>query len=116
MVDDVSHLHVLHVLQPLSIMEPGVAWGEITDQTRKESVLNNMREKFADIEGAVFAVAHGSPGLEIAEYAKQIDADLIVIPSHGHSGFAHLFLGSVAERVLRHAPCPVLVLRRNGVD
>jgi len=39
-----------------------------------------------------------------------------VIPSHGYHGVKRLFLGSVAERVLRHAPCRVLVLRRNDAD
>ena len=46
-----------------------------------------------------------------AELPSEIDADLIAMGSHGRSGLSHFFLGSVAERVVQHAPCPVLVVR-----
>ena len=55
----------------------------------------------------------GNPGLEIAEFAEEIGAALIVIPSHGYHGVKRWILGSVAERVIRHAKCSVLVLRRS---
>ena len=58
----------------------------------------------------------GNPGLEITEYARESKSDLIVIPSHGHHGLRRILLGSVAERVLRHAECPTLVLRRQDAD
>jgi universal stress protein A len=48
---------------------------------------------------------------EIAAAAREMDADLIVIATHGHTGLKHLVLGSTAERVVRHAPCPVLTVR-----
>ena len=54
----------------------------------------------------------GSPAGEIANYAKEIDADLIVMPSLGKTGLKHFALGSVAERVVRIAPCPVLILKK----
>ena len=53
----------------------------------------------------------GDPGSEIVRYAAEVDAGLIVISSHGHSGLKRFFLGSVAERVTRMASCPVLVVR-----
>jgi universal stress protein A len=53
----------------------------------------------------------GKPYLEIVDAAKLHDADLIVIATHGHTGLKHAFLGSTAERVVQHAPCPVLVVR-----
>jgi nucleotide-binding universal stress UspA family protein len=53
----------------------------------------------------------GSPKEEIAELAGQLAADLIVMASHGRSGIARWLMGSTAEYVLRHAPCPVLLLR-----
>ena len=56
-------------------------------------------------------VRMGQPADAITEYAKAFGIDLIVMGTHGRSGMAHLFMGSVAERVLRHAPCPVLTLR-----
>lgn len=53
----------------------------------------------------------GGPGYEIVELAKKKGADLIVIGTHGHTGLKHVLLGSVTEKVVRHAPCPVLVIR-----
>ena len=53
----------------------------------------------------------GEAGEEILAAATDTKADLIVIGTHGRSGLKHLFLGSVAEEVMRHAPCPVLTVR-----
>lgn len=53
----------------------------------------------------------GDPALEICEVARQAGHDLIVMGTHGRTGLTRLFLGSVAERVIREAPCPVLVVR-----
>ncbi|MBN2231440.1 MAG: universal stress protein [Deltaproteobacteria bacterium] len=61
-------------------------------------------------------VRHGIPYEEIVNYAKEIDADMIVMATHGHSGLSHILLGSVAEKVVRHAPCPVLTVRPKGKD
>jgi nucleotide-binding universal stress UspA family protein len=55
----------------------------------------------------------GSPALEIIRVAKQLPADLIVISTHGNTGIKHVLLGSVAEHVVRRAPCPVLVVREH---
>jgi universal stress protein A len=56
-------------------------------------------------------IAHGTPSEEIIRLAQQEGADLIVIATHGRTGLRHLLLGSVAERVVRQASCPVLVVR-----
>jgi nucleotide-binding universal stress UspA family protein len=56
-------------------------------------------------------VCEGSPHVEILRRAEKIGADLIVMGTHGRSGFAHLLLGSVAEKVVRTAPIPVLTVR-----
>lgn len=110
---DSSKIHCFHTMLPLSIMEPGVLYGQITDETRAESSRNFLRDKLSDPKYADITVhaSVGDPGQEIAKYAERESADLIVIPSHGHGFFKHLLLGSVAERVVRLAHCPVLVLK-----
>lgn len=59
------------------------------------------------------AVRTGQPAHTIIAHAEERKADLIVMGTHGRSGLAHMFMGSVAERVVRHAPCPVLTVRAN---
>lgn len=56
-------------------------------------------------------IKSGQPFLEINSTAGDIDADLIIIATHGHTGVEHLLFGSTAEKVVRKAPCPVLTLR-----
>lgn len=53
----------------------------------------------------------GKPFIEINETAAEIDADLIIIATHGHTGVEHILFGSTAEKVVRKAPCPVMTLR-----
>jgi nucleotide-binding universal stress UspA family protein len=54
------------------------------------------------------------PVEQIIEEASRVSADLIIIATHGYSGLKRVLLGSTAERVVRHAPCPVLVVRRSS--
>jgi nucleotide-binding universal stress UspA family protein len=56
-------------------------------------------------------VREGTPFYEIIRFAQENDIDLIVMGTHGHSGLAHVLLGSTAEKVVRKAPCPVLTVR-----
>jgi nucleotide-binding universal stress UspA family protein len=63
------------------------------------------------IAKASASVRIGVPSHEIVEAAKDSDADLIVIATHGYTGWKHFCIGSTAERVVRAAPCPVLVVR-----
>ena len=67
--------------------------------------------KAAGVPGVVAEVVEGSPAQSILEVAERDKSDLIVIGTHGRSGLGHLLLGSVAEKVLRRAPCPVLTVR-----
>ena len=60
---------------------------------------------------AKLILRNGLAAHEIVQAAKGMDADLVIIATHGHSGLRHLVIGSTAERVVRAAPCPVLVVR-----
>ena len=106
-------IEVIHVLRELMTMEPGNLYGNITDESRIEAATKYIQERLSDEKYADVSVhaAIGHPGREIAAFAEREGADLIVIPSHGYGFFKHMMLGSVAERVVRLAHCPVLVLR-----
>ena len=60
------------------------------------------------------AIEEGDAADAICREAKKVGADAIVVGSHGRTGLKRLFLGSVSERVVRHAPCPVLVVPSSG--
>ena len=110
---DEGTVEVVYVLSELLAMEPGNLFGTITNDPRIESALEKFRETFSDTKYAKikFHVMTGNPGREIASFAQREQFDLIMIPSHGYGFAKHILLGSVAERVVRLAHCPVLVLR-----
>ena len=116
-VEDASHLYIIHVLPRLNPGEPGILWETTDDRTRKEYVRKKFRDRFhgKEYQGVHFQVTIGDPASEIIDYAESENIDLIVIPSHGRTGLKRFFLGSVAEKVIRFAHCPVLILRRNSL-
>jgi universal stress protein A len=73
------------------------------------SLVSSVRN--SRIERPRWKVRGGLPSHEIVEAAKEMDVDLIVIATHGYTGWKHFCIGSTAERVVRAAPCPVLVVR-----
>ncbi|GAA4460474.1 universal stress protein [Novipirellula rosea] len=112
-VDEGGSVDVIHVLPTLPAMEYGNLYGTVTDKSRIEHVKNSLRERLPDATGASITIhaVVGDAGREITQFAESEKADLIVIPSHGYGFVKHILLGSVAERVVRLAHCPVLVLR-----
>jgi nucleotide-binding universal stress UspA family protein len=111
MVAEPSSLYVIHVLPELTATEPGVIWSTVDDASRMEHALKAMEQRITRVPGVQLKVGFGDPGHVITDVASDVGADLIVIPSHGRTGVKRLLLGSVAERVVRMAHCPVLVLR-----
>lgn len=113
-------LHVLHVVE--EPMATG-AWGGETVVPNlielRQELLEDAERRLAVYQAAaaraqVPAVTMARVGLtsdSIVDYAQALDIDLVVMGTHGRTGMAHLFMGSVAERVLRRAPCPVLTIR-----
>ena len=108
-----ADMTAIHVAPDLNVLEPGIVWTEVNDDTRRDNLVASFRERFADpkYKNLKFEVRFGDPSHQIAEFAKEIGAGVIVMPSHGRTGLTHLLIGSVAERVVRFAHCPVLVLR-----
>lgn len=114
LVDAPAHLHVVHVVIDLAPLEAGEVWGVADPQSRIEQVEKLLKQKLgaAKYQGVQLAVLLGEPAHSIADYAQEKGIELIVIPSHGRTGITRLLIGSVAERVVRLAHCPVLVLRK----
>jgi nucleotide-binding universal stress UspA family protein len=77
----------------------------------REALRERIPQEFPDSDRVETLVAHGAPAPEILRIAEEKKASLIVIATHGRTGLLRLALGSVAERVIREAPCPVLVVR-----
>lgn len=114
LVANSKSIHLIHVLFELSAGEPAMVWGVMDEGERTAHATLAIREKLDPEKhhDVHIEIAYGDPGAEIASYAEKVDADLIVLPSHGRTGLKRLMIGSVAERVVRLAHCPVLVLRK----
>jgi nucleotide-binding universal stress UspA family protein len=80
----------------------------LADARKQMTALRESVDKSVPLE-SIIRVGVATSG--IVEAAKHLDIDLVILATHGRSGLAHVLLGSTAERVVRHAPCPVLVLR-----
>ncbi len=114
-----SELHLIYVIEPM-IYPTDFSMGQIAipempeniDQKIESDLENLIKEKIAGKVKAEKIVKTGRPFLEIIETASAIDADLIIIATHGLTGMEHLLFGSTAEKVVRKAPCPVLTLRK----
>lgn len=111
-------VHVIHVLPHLEQLSPGVVLGTTDDESRLKHATTYLGTWLGsnEIDGVRQRILIGDPGAMIVEYAGKARADLIVIPSHGFHGMKRMLLGSVAERVIRHADCAVYVLRRTDAE
>lgn len=114
LVETAAQVHVVHVLPKVEPSDPEYLWMTAAPEARREHAEQALAEKLGDpkFRDVRRHVAFGDPGHEIAELAKQLAAELIVLPSHGRTGLQRLLIGSTAERVVRLAHCPVLVLRK----
>lgn len=111
---EISVLHVHTVATPPPTKLPTYAGPTHLTPADREILLNEMKESTASARHAKIPLQHfvveGDPVTEILARAKK--ADLVVLGTHGRSGFERLMLGSVAEKVLRKASCPVLTVPR----
>ena len=112
-------LHVLHVIQdpfvhgfspgPYVAAPPG--YREELEKLAQDQLRGLLTDSERSRFSAILVKKWGSPFLEIIRYAKSENVDLIVMGTHGRGPVAHMLLGSVAEKVVRKAPCPVLTVR-----
>jgi nucleotide-binding universal stress UspA family protein len=109
-------LHVVHLPYLGTGFGPGEGMpseARLIEETSSE--LNLIADEVRG-QGVVVAavVCVGHPASEVVEMARREGSDLIVMGTHGRTGLLHMLLGSVAERVVRHAPCAVTVVRARG--
>lgn len=114
-----ASIHVLHVLEE-PFLHGWAGEGFIPDveglrMSLREHAAAQINKALTDTDRerfrAVLVTRFGVPFVEIVRYAKELDIDLIVLGTHGRGPVAHMLMGSVAERVVRKAPCPVLTVR-----
>lgn len=112
-----THVVALHVIEPVEIPVPYAMTIEPFDRTTLDGkVTQTMAQWVANADGAPVSVEirHGDAALQIADVAEEVGAGLIVQASHGRRGIGRWLLGSVAEAVVRRAPCPVVTLRADA--
>ena len=115
-----ASLHLLHVIQDPFLSGPLVAEAYVTETPGvRTTIMDDAKARLAhrltardrDTFAAHAEVVFGRDAETIVDYAADRGVDLIVMGTHGRTGMAHLLLGSVAERVVRTAHCPVLTVR-----
>ena len=117
-----AELHLLHIMQDLVTIVPEAGMSFVPPGDYLEQMKISATQALEKVPGEAFhgptvrAVRTGPPFVEIVRYAREEEIDLIVLSTHGRSGLAHVLLGSVAEKVVRKAPCPVLTIRPHGEE
>ncbi|MBF0475038.1 MAG: universal stress protein [Deltaproteobacteria bacterium] len=120
-----ASLHLIHVIPP--IVAPSLVLKEFIEDKSNlvaaEEIMRMSEEKIGEIylsrfgEDEIFYEIHilsGHPATEIINLVKEKDIDVLVMGSHGLTGLAYVFFGSTAEKVVRRAPCSVLVVRKRS--
>jgi nucleotide-binding universal stress UspA family protein len=113
-----ADLQVLHVVElPFlpsyslaGVPDLSIPSEEIEEAARKKlgELVTKCRAEYAKVEGQVRT---GTAFVEIIGYAREVEADLIIVGTHGRTGLRHMLIGSVAEKIVRKAPCPVLSVK-----
>ncbi len=117
-IKDNSKLYLLHVIdirtfdESINAMTPQIPDDETLAQL-KTKLLDCIPEEIRDDMDVEALVVQGIPFVEIISTAKKNDVDMIVLGSHGRTGITHMMMGSVSEKVVRKAPCPVLTVRKS---
>jgi nucleotide-binding universal stress UspA family protein len=114
-----ANLFLIYVIEPM-VYPADFSMGQVTlpasdlnIDTRAEEELKYLVEKELTYpkDKIRTIIKTGKPFVEINESAEELDIDLIIIATHGHTGVEHMLFGSTAEKVVRKAPCPVLTIR-----
>jgi nucleotide-binding universal stress UspA family protein len=120
-----STLHVLHVAENVYITAFGAetyaSFAPDLQRDLEENAMSRLHEAVIDSDGSgprtlPVVMTSSSPAFAIIDYAREHAVDLIIMGTHGRGALGHILMGSVAERVVRLAPCPVLTVRQPERD
>jgi len=115
-----ADLQLFHVVEPITYPQSTEFFEPVLDevelmmkmetafQQQLEDQVTTLKAQYPKIKGKLVT---GNTFLEIIQAARDDDVDMIVMGTHGRTGLAHVLIGSVAERVVRDAPCPVLTVK-----
>jgi nucleotide-binding universal stress UspA family protein len=115
-----AELRLFHVVEPITYPQSTQLFEPVLDevelmmkmeaafQTQLEDQVSALKDEYPKITGKL---VKGNTFLEIIRVARDDDVDMIVMGTHGRTGLAHVLIGSVAEKVVREAPCPVLTVK-----
>jgi nucleotide-binding universal stress UspA family protein len=104
-------LLILHVQEPMMAFDCALYYGPLEPATETlDRLLHEVTPSDPTIR-VQHRLSMGDPATEIVRVANEEKVDLIVMGTHGRTGFSRLLMGSVAEQVVRHAPCPVLTYK-----
>jgi nucleotide-binding universal stress UspA family protein len=114
-----AELHLVHVLSeiipagpdPLLMPVMPPQFYEESEARARETLKRLLQPSWGKPASITTAIRWGSPVEAIVDYCKEMAIDLLVIATHGRTGLSHVLLGSVAERIVREACCPVLTIR-----
>jgi nucleotide-binding universal stress UspA family protein len=108
-----AEIAFVHAIEPGLSQAPGIAPSDLIAEAKREGrrLIAAFHQLLPPTHSPLEFIHVGKPSSEIIRTAAEWPADLIVIGSHGRHGIQRALLGSVAEEVMRHAPCPVLVVR-----
>lgn len=116
-----AELHLLHTLEVHLTSTPNFLMGldlpryvKESSAAAEKSLAGILDPKWSTGRTVIHALVEGSPKVEIITYARKHNIDLIVLSTHGRTGLSHVIMGSVAESIVRTAPCPVLTVRSEG--
>ena len=120
-----SELHIIHVVPPplspdVSLVVPAEVPVTVSEpeliEASQTALDKLIQEHFTGDENIVARVLFGNPWPGICNYARDNEIDLIIVTTHGRTGLGHVLIGSTAERIVQHAPCPVLAVKHPQKD
>lgn len=119
---DDATCHLLHVIRlpfvhtTYDMNVPQSVWDALREQADRELDAAEERLRAAGVRHVERLISENLPPAEfIAQHARALEADLVVIATHGRQGLAHAFLGSIAEKTVRTCPAPVLAVKEAGI-